>query len=170
MARTETPSAVNQRDIPRWLSWAVVLLLAARVVTVIYQKNEPAADLVRWVPMAEAQQRAVASGRLIMYDFSAAWCGPCRSMDEAVFRETRSAGQINGMVIPVRVVDRQREEGRNLPDVAALQRRYAIRAFPTIVFAEADGRESARMEGFRGRAAFLEIMRGARRFPQPHGN
>jgi thiol:disulfide interchange protein len=170
MERTETPGAVNQRDIPRWLSWAVVLLVAARVATVIYQKNEPAADLVRWVPMAEAQKRATASDRLIMYDFSAAWCGPCRSMDEAVFREAGSANQINGMVIPVRVVDRQREEGRNPPGIEALQKRYGIRAFPTIVFAEADGRESARMEGFHGRAAFLEVMRGAARFPGPRGN
>jgi thioredoxin-related protein len=69
-----------------------------------------------------------------------------------------------------RVIDRQREEGRNPPGIEALQKRYEIRAFPTIVFAETDGRESARMEGFSGRAAFLEIMRGAARLPQPRGN
>jgi thioredoxin-related protein len=59
----------------------------------------------------------------------------------------------------VRVIDRQQEEGRNPPDVEALQRRYRVRAFPTVIIADASGNELARMEGFKGRSEFEAMVR-----------
>jgi thiol:disulfide interchange protein len=165
----QTDLAANQRDVPRWLSWAVVLLVAARVAAIVFLKND-AQELVQWVPLARAEANASTSGRMIMYDFSAAWCGPCRAMDAAVFRDRTAATQINSAVIPVRVMDRKQEDGKNPPEVEALQRRYAIRAFPTIVIVDTQGKERERMEGFRGRRAFFEFVGKATRFSPPRGH
>jgi thiol:disulfide interchange protein len=163
-----TDRAPNQRDVPRWLSWAVVLLVAVRLASVIFPKSE-SAELVKWVALAQAPQQARTSGKLIMYDFSAAWCGPCRTMDAAVFRDRASASHINALVVPVRVVDRRQEDGRNTSDIEGLQRRYEVRAFPTVVIADAEGEVLGRMEGFRSRQAFLEILSDAqRKVPRRH--
>jgi thiol:disulfide interchange protein len=161
MARTEIASAANQRTIPRWLPWVVVALVALRVASLYLPKENPR-DLVRWVSVSEAQMQSAASGKPIMYEFSAAWCGPCRAMEREVFDNREMAEQINAAVVPVRIVDRQREDGRNRPEIAALQRRYGIRLFPTIVLAGTSGNESARLEGFGSRPAFQAILNGAR--------
>ena len=79
-------------------------------------------------------------------------------LESEVFRNAAIARDINERFIPVRVMDRQQEEGRNLPEVAELQRRYDVMAFPTIVVADAGGAVLGRMEGFSGRIPFERMM------------
>ena len=64
--------------------------------------------------------------------------------------------------VPVRLTDRQREEGRNSRSVEELERRYGVKAFPTVIFADADGTERARMEGYGGREEFRRVMESIR--------
>jgi len=61
--------------------------------------------------------------------------------------------------VPVRVIDRQLEDGWNAPAVAALQERFKIGDFPTLVVAEADGRVIATLKGGRSRRAVIEFLR-----------
>ena len=72
-----------------------------------------------------------------------------------MFSDPHAAESIRQGYIPVRVLDRQREEGRNPPDVAALQTRYRVQAFPTLVVVRPDGSEATRIEGYAGRQATL---------------
>ena len=60
--------------------------------------------------------------------------------------------------IAIRVTDRKQEEGKNSPEVEALQQRYSVRGFPTVIFTDANGIEQGRMEGFRGREQFEKLM------------
>jgi thiol:disulfide interchange protein len=117
---------------------------------------------VQWTDLDEAIELARRTNKPILYDFTADWCTPCHVLDAEVFRDAELAAVINDRFIPVRIVDRQREEGRNTPRIEDLQRRYSVRGFPTVVIAEGAGAERARMEGFRGRDEFERLMESVR--------
>lgn len=157
MART------NQRSIPIALFIIAIALVAGRI-TLQAMKTTPAqqAGAVHWLTPEEGHRIAKTTGKPLLYDFTAEWCGPCHLLDEEVFENTDVAAAINQRFVPVRVTDRQREEGTNPPDVDALQERYSVRGFPTVVFADANGSERARLEGFRGREEFQRVMETAR--------
>jgi thiol:disulfide interchange protein len=156
MART------SQRHIPLLLFVLAIALVAGRVAMAFVKPKPEATGLVRWVTPEEGVRLARQSGKPLLLDFTADWCQPCHVLDAEVFRNAELAAEINARFVPVRVVDRQQEEGSNRPDVEALQRRYGVRGFPTVVFASEDLTERARMEGFRGRDEFRRLMESAR--------
>lgn len=159
MARTDRNS---QRHVPLALFAVAAILLVARFVVPEMKESRPrTTGLVKWVTAEEGMALARTSNRPLLLDFTADWCQPCHELDAQVFSDPRIAQQINERFIPVRIVDRQREEGRNTPLVAELERRFNVRAFPTVIVADARG-ERARMEGFNGRGAFESLMESAR--------
>ena len=159
MARIE-----NQRTVPARLIAIAALFVVARVVSLWFPAAEPqkAASAVRWIPLAEAEAMSRNMGKPILYDFTAEWCQPCHLLDEEVFANPELAAAINEHFVPVRVVDRQREEGRNTPAVLNAQARFGVRAFPTVVFADAQGNVREKLEGYGGAAAFERAMERAR--------
>ena len=146
----------NQRSLPIWLALAAGLLLLGRVVAL--QFPDQGSGKVEWVPLASAERVARGTQRRIFYDFSAEWCGPCQEMERTVFREAEITARLNEDFIPVRIVDRRREEGKNRADVDALQRKYSIQAYPTLLITTADGKELGRMVGYRGRSSFRKFL------------
>ena len=160
MAGIELFDRRSQRAVPAALLLIAAVLLIARFT--YGRDGERKHDLVRWVAPEVAIGRARSTGRPIMYDFTAEWCQPCHLLDDAVFRDPAAAAKINEKFVAVRVTDRQQEDGENPPVVDALEKKYSVRKFPTIVIANADGAELARMEGFKGKSELERIMESVR--------
>ena len=156
MARTD------QRAIPFVLFVVALVLVAARVATPLIKRAAPkSGSAVQWLTPEEGMRLASSSNKPVLFDFTAEWCRPCHILDAEVFQNPAIAREINERFIPIRVVDRRQEEGTNAPHVDALQQRFGVRGFPTVVFADRGG-ERTRMEGFGGREQFERMMESVR--------
>ena len=159
------PRARSPRRDPALLLIVAAVLLVLRVVFVLRETPPQATpgagelsgpDTVHWRALPEGLAETRASGRPILYDFTADWCPPCRRMQREVFSDPRAAAALESRFVPVRVLDRQREEGRNAAWVDSLQSRYRVSSFPTLVVTGPGGAgEARRVEGFVGRDATL---------------
>ena len=129
-----TDGARPQRRFPWILAAAAAVSLGARMLGPSVQNR------VSWVPLAEASALA-RQDRPILYNFTAEWCGPCKRLEREVFAAPFWASSLSRRYVPVQVVDREREDGHNPPEVEALQERFEVGAFPTLVVA---GREATK--------------------------
>jgi thiol:disulfide interchange protein len=142
----------------------LIVLVAAAAVFVLFRFNRPPAapgppPLVRWVRLEEAPMLAAARRKPVLYDFNAAWCGPCRRLEQDVFSDPGSAGYINKNFVAVSVVDRYQEDGKNPPATDDLQKRYEIEAFPTLILVSPEGKMIGKLEGFPGAERVMEFLR-----------
>lgn len=147
----------KQRALPIWLVILTALLIIARIVSTRYPVATDV-DLVQWTPIGRATTAAKSAHMRILYEFSADWCGPCHLLEREVFMDPKLASEINHLFIPVRVTDRQREEGHNAPAVQQLIDRYGITAFPTVVIVGTDGSVQERIVGYAGLAPFTKSL------------
>jgi putative thioredoxin len=85
------------------------------------------------------------SRRLVMVDFWADWCPPCRALTPVLERLTLAlAGDV--LLVKVEVDDNMHLAGR-----------YRLRGFPTVVFFR-DGEEVERFAGFRPESQVREMI------------
>jgi uncharacterized protein YyaL (SSP411 family) len=147
----------SSRQLPRVLLVLAAALLVARVVTGVIESQYVAKgrDLVAWVDARRAAEVSSREHRPILYEFGAAWCGPCNDMAAELFTDREAVDAITRLAIPVKVTDRQREDGHNTALVDSLQRTYGVSAFPTLVVAWPGNARFQSAQGYRGRDATL---------------
>ncbi|HEV8608684.1 MAG TPA: thioredoxin family protein [Thermoanaerobaculia bacterium] len=168
--------AGSQSKIPSLLFLVLVAAALFRIVTAAIDRGtrDEGGGLVRWTAGESAAATARASGKPILYDFTAEWCGPCKMLDANGWSDPEVAALVNASYVPARVVDRMREEGKNPAWIDELQRRYGVGAFPTLVIAGPDGKAIAVAQGFAGKPNLVEFLRGPLRKADspapPNGN
>jgi thiol:disulfide interchange protein len=155
----------SQSRVPGALLWLIAAALAFRLATLIASRGhkDTGEGLVRWQPAGAVASSARQSNRPLLYDFTAAWCGPCHRLDAEGWADSQVAGLVNESFVPARAVDRAREDGQNPPWIAELEQRYAVVAFPTLIIADPSGRELARMEGFMGKEKLVQFLQDAKK-------
>ena len=158
-ATADTPRG-SSRAFPRVLVLLAAALFVARIATGVIEQQHPSAvaDAIAWRDPADAETEARQTGKPILYEFGAEWCGPCRALQTQVFADPRYGPLIQSRYVPVRVTDRVREDGRNPLDVQALQDRYRITAFPTLVMVDPDAGVLGRLEGYPGPQAVVQTL------------
>ena len=88
---------------------------------------------------------ALAEGKLMMVDFWAAWCGPCRMLGPVI---EDLAAKYEGKVVVGKV---------NVDEQQALAIRYGVMSIPTVIFLK-DGKEIDRKVGVMPPAEFTKVL------------
>jgi len=88
---------------------------------------------------------ALARGELLMVDFWASWCGPCKMLAPVI---DELAKQYEGKAVVGKV---------NVDEEQELAIRYGVMSIPTVIFFK-DGKEIDRKVGVMPPAAFAEVL------------
>ena len=94
--------------------------------------------------IAEARK----SGKPVMMDFYADWCGWCKRLDRDTYGD-RAVNELAGRFICVKV-DAERHQ--------ALAGRYGVRGYPTVIFLNYEGSVDEKVVGYRPPDQFLRAM------------
>jgi len=126
----------------------VILLLAALVVYSKYKlKNMPKVeDHEKIITLTDKNFNQQIKGKVVLVDFWATWCAPCRLMAPAL---NDLASELTDNKYRVGKVDVDANRG--------LAQKYNIRSIPTSVIFK-DGQEVARIVGVKPKATLLKEM------------
>jgi thiol:disulfide interchange protein len=134
-ALPETPSSTNNS------TKKTPTKKTARATRIVWEKNFEA-----------ALAKAKSSGKPIMIDVYAVWCGPCKLLDKQIYT-ARPVIDESANFINIKV------DGEKRPDVMS---RYGLNGFPTVILADGDGKVIQMLPGVLPVDDFVEFMRSGR--------
>jgi thiol:disulfide interchange protein len=162
----------NSQSVSVWvvLAQAAGILFAVWAIIAGYNYFKPPeippaipgqySDTIQWLSVQEGEAQLKEGKKCVLYDFTAGWCHYCQNLEAEVFEVKLVAQFINQYFIPVRVMDRNQEDGKNPPEVAALQSKYGVGGFPTQVVRYPNG-QSTQQVGYAGAQGTVEFLRDA---------
>lgn len=136
----DTPATVKLRK-----SLGIAMSVAGGALLVVWVQALPPGAKIAWLDDYHAARASAAqSGRPLLVDFGANWCGACGELDRNTFSDPRVVAEARRFV-PVRV---DLSAGQVTPDRRAALASYNQRGLPLVVMHDAAGREVARVTKF----------------------
>lgn len=123
------------------------LVLILSLVGILSAPVAIAGDLFIEGDLAAAQKEAKATSKLVMIDFKAEWCGPCKMLDRTTWSDEGVITSVKDKAVAVKI---------DVDENGTLASKYSIRSLPTVVFVDADGNELSRFIGYRDAEGFLK--------------
>lgn len=105
-------------------------------------------------PFAEVLAKAKQEGKLVFIDCYTSWCGPCRAMANNVFPLSEVGDFYNDNFICAKI-DMEKGEG------PALREKYAVQAFPTLLYLDGDGNLVEKAVGYKQAGPLIEAGKKA---------
>ena len=93
---------------------------------------------INWLSYSAGMEEADKQNLPVIIDFYADWCGPCNSMDEQLYTDSRVITKSNGFAMIKVNGDYNRD----------LMNQYNVESYPTIVFLDRNGNEVERWVGW----------------------
>ena len=133
-----------------------VLLAAFILLSGCGEKDQTGKSMIPWnSDLSAAVSKAKSENSIVMVDFTAVWCPPCRAMEDSTFSDP-SVVKKSSSFIPVRVdVDKQREVAEKYGGNA---RKYGGIGIPNILFLDGEGRRIKQVVGYHGPQKFIAVM------------
>lgn len=94
-----------------------------------------------------AQKLAKSSSQLVMIDFKAEWCGPCKMLDRTTWKDENVISTLKNKAVAVKV---------DVDENSELAAKYSIHSLPTVIFVDGNGNEVSRFIGYRDAEGFLK--------------
>ena len=114
--------------------------------------SEAAKELFSIAEFEAAKKAAESSGKLLVVDFKADWCGPCKMMDKTTWKDPSLIELIEEKAVPIQVdVDKR-------PDLAS---KYGIEMLPTIMLIDAEGKVVNQTIGYQDAKAMIGLINDA---------
>ena len=108
------------------------LFLAAVIAISCAEHESPVSsrEVIPWRPdLSAAREEASKTHKLVLVDFFATWCGPCKEMARTTWADPKVAAALDG-VVPVQI---------DIDSHADLARQYSIDAVPTLAILDEHG-------------------------------
>lgn len=123
---------------------------SAAVAALVVAGAARAADKeIEWAKSYDAALKsAKESGKLVMVDFTADWCGWCKELDKKTYSDAKVIAFAKDKLVSVKV-DTETPEG------AKLQQKFQVSGLPTIMFLDGEGKVQGKIVGFKPPAPFL---------------
>ena len=104
--------------------------------------------------LSDALSQAKKEGKLVFIDCYTTWCGPCKHLAKEIFPQREVGDFYNSHFINLSF-DMEKGEGLKI------QRKYAVKAYPTLLFLNAEGETVHVGLGSMPASAFIELGKTA---------
>lgn len=108
------------------------------------------ANATHWMTnFKKAKKYAIATNRLVLVDFWATWCGPCKKMDADTWSKTE-VKELMKSYVPVKI---------DIDINKAIARKYNVNAIPSVLIVDGNGEIVYQSKGYMSKQQVMSLLK-----------